>query len=441
MAFQKDVLPTGTRIEFHKFVLSDVDINHNKYWNVGLYDSGDVEIHFGRIGVTTTQGIEPNAGKIWMEKRIKEKLRGKIKNGKREYYREIQTIDSTSSVKSLNKDTLKQIAKDQIKHSSPETSKLIEWLAEVNRHQITSATGKQITYDADTGQFKTPMGIITPDSIKEARKLLVDIGDFIAKDKFEDNKLKTKVNDYLMLVPTNVGMKLNVRNFLPDLTAVQKQGQILDALDASYIDITTSKNVDDKDVTQEKVFETKLEILEDGKEWDRINKYYMSSRNNKHYGVYEMKIKQIWVVEIPKAKEKFEIKSSKLGNVNELWHGSSSCHLLSILKASLIIPPASSPHVTGRMFYNGIYFSDQSSKSLNYTTGFWGGNDIGRYFMFLADVAMGKYYVPSGPRNCLPPNGYDSYFAQAHKSGVFNNEMIVFDTGQVNLKFLIEFKK
>jgi len=114
---------------------------------------------------------------------------------------------------------------------------------------------------------------------------------------------------------------------------------------------------------------------------------------------------------------------------------------LSILKGGLVIPPSSSSHVTGRMFYNGIYFSDQSTKALNYATSFWGSSDIGRYFMFMADVSMGKYYVPSGPRSCLPPAGYDSYFAQGRKSGVQNNEMIVFKTSQVNLRYLVEFGK
>ena len=437
MSMERDSTPNGIRTEFHKFVLSDVDINHNKYWNVGLYDSGDIEIHFGRVGVTETQGVHRHGGQNQMNSLI----RSKEKKG----YREIQTIDSTSSAKSLNKNTLKQIAKEQIKHTSPETSKLIEWLAEVNRHQITSATGKQITYDADTGLFKTPMGIITPDSIKEARKLLVYIGDFIAKQDFENYTLKSKVNDYLMLVPTNVGMKLNVRSFLPDLPAVQKQGQILDALDASYIDVTTSKDVDNKDEIKEKVFETKLEILEDGKEWDRINKYYSSSRNNQHYGVYGMKIKQIWIVEIPASKEKFEIKASKIGNVNELWHGSSCSNCLSILKVGLVIPPASSSYVTGRLAGDGVYASSQSTKSLNYCTNFWGQKDLGRYFMFLVDMVMGKPFIPNQTKwgyssQRYPVPGYDSTWLKPG-CGVINDERIVYDVSQVNIKFLVEFKK
>ena len=55
-----------------------------------------------------------------------------------------------------------------------------------------------------------------------------------------------------------------------------------------------------------------------------------------------------------------------VGNVQELWHGTRAGNLLSILRAGFTIPPANAPHVTGRMFGNGVYFSDQSTKSLNY---------------------------------------------------------------------------
>ena len=39
------------------------------------------------------------------------------------------------------------------------------------------------------------------------------------------------------------------------------------------------------------------------------------------------------------------------------------------------VPPANASHCTGRMFGNGVYFSDQSTKALNYAYGYWGGGD------------------------------------------------------------------
>jgi len=447
MAVVKNATPSGKRIEYRKFVQADVDSNHNKFWNVGLYDSGDVEIHFGRIGVTENQCVEFGGGRSYMEKKIRSKERGKMKDGKREYYRELKTLDGDfpqSKGQPLKSRQLKNIARDQIDHSSPETAKLIEWLAEINRHNILNST--TLTYNVDSGLFQTPMGIVTPDSISQARSLLVDIGDYVDRGNYGNSAFRNKVNDYLMLVPQNVGMKLKIEHVFPDLAAVQKQGQILDSLDASYASATTTSQDDKKDdVKQSKVFETKLILVQDSKISAEVNKLFTGSRNRNHYAVYGMKIRQIWSVEITAMKMAFETISSKIGNVVRLWHGTQASNCLSILKGGLVIPPASSSHVTGRMYGDGVYASSQSTKALNYATSFWGGRDVGRYFMFLLDMAMGKAYIP-GQANYgytsggYPKRGYDSTWAKPG-SGVRNDERIVYKTSQVNLKFLVEFRK
>ena len=113
-------------------------------------------------------------------------------------------------------------------------------------------------------------------------------------------------------------------------------------------------------------------------------------------------------------------------------------------KSGLIIPKSNgSIQVTGRMFGNGIYFSDQSTKSLNYSYGYWdGGAKDNRCFMFLADVAMGKPWHPTrtGP-NVVPAAGHDSVYARGGRDIVQNNEMIVYRTSQAKLKYLVEFQQ
>ena len=114
------------------------------------------------------------------------------------------------------------------------------------------------------------------------------------------------------------------------------------------------------------------------------------------------------------------------------------CDWVAVLPC-LVIPPKSSSHVTGRMFGDGIYASDISSKALNYSVGYWGGKRDHRVFMFVLDMAMGREYIPSGYNGKrYPPKGYDSTFAKSGKSGVINNEMIVYNLNQVNLTYLLE---
>jgi poly [ADP-ribose] polymerase 2/3/4 len=124
-----------------------------------------------------------------------------------------------------------------------------------------------------------------------------------------------------------------------------------------------------------------------------------------------------------------------------LWHGTRSSNLLSILKNGLMIPKANAAHCTGRMFGDGIYTSLQSTKALNYATDFWNksGSANQRTFMFLCEVALGKMYEPTSRAVSFPKTGTNSTWVDAGKCGVMNHECIVYDTAQINLKYLCEF--
>ena len=154
---------------------------------------------------------------------------------------------------------------------------------------------------------------------------------------------------------------------------------------------------------------------------------------------YNLRVKNVYSVTIGNMKNAWDNDGAQMSNIKELWHGTRAANLLSILKGGLIIPKSSAGHVTGRLFGDGLYFSDQSTKSLNYSQGYWSGSRDNHCFMFLANVAMGKEYIPNGHGGPWPRKGYDSTYAIGGKSGVMNNEMIVYRTSQCNLKYLVEF--
>ena len=68
------------------------------------------------------------------------------------------------------------------------------------------------------------------------------------------------------------------------------------------------------------------------------------------------------------------------------------------------------------MFGDGVYFSDQSTKSLNYSQGYWGMDHVTTTASCSCNVAMGKYYVPSSSDSRLHEKvrkmGYDSTFGK-----------------------------
>jgi hypothetical protein len=100
------------------------------------------------------------------------------------------------------------------------------------------------------------------------------------------------------------------------------------------------------------------------------------------------------------------------------------------------------------MFGPGLYWADDWKKSAGYTSlksSYWsrgsGGVKGREAFMFVADVAIGKPYVASGPSGYTkPPQGYHSVFGKANHSGVANNEFITYSSDSNRLRYLVEFE-
>ena len=320
---------------------------------------------------------------------------------------------------------------------------MVDFLVSENIHNIISASGGSITYDTSSAQFKTPLGVILPDQIADARILLDKMSSYVIDEDYSNQKFHRELQRYLRLVPHSVGMsKISPKLILPNPQALQTENNLLDGIQASFNDIQSGaiKKGRKPKTNTPKLFDVTLDVVRDRKILARIKKYFEDTKLNMHVTA-NYKVKKVYDVKIGSMRTAYEKVGLPIGNVMELWHGTKCSNLLSILKVGLIIPRSSSGHVTGRMFGDGLYFSDQSTKALNYATSFWGrGGSTKRIFMFLADVAMGKYYVPKGWTSSLPKGGYNSTFAKSNISSVRNNEMIVYKTNQANLKYLIEFE-
>ena len=419
--------------------------NNNKFWEYTLYDDGTAMTAFGRVGVTRTEN-QTTPAKALTKMRAKTRTTNKPDKLYTEVLVAEGTESSSSSGKVVNSSSLKSIANKQIDIKDPKLKELVDFLVKENVHQIMTASKGAITYDTSSAQFKTPLGVILPDQVSDARDLLDDIGELVVDEDYTNRRFNGLLQDYLRLIPHAVGMsKITPKLIFPDNNALQTENNLLDGLTASFNDIqsgvTASTGKKAKKVVPPRLFDVTLDIVRDRATLTRIKKYFNDTKLNMHVTA-NYRVKTVYEIRIGAMAKAFETQGKPIGNLMELWHGTKCSNLLSILKIGLIIPRSSSGHVTGRMFGDGLYFSDQSTKALNYATSFWGqGGSTRRIFMFLADVAMGNSYVPSGWSSNLPKRGYDSTFAKARKSGVSNNEMIVYQTKQANLKYLIEFEE
>jgi poly [ADP-ribose] polymerase len=89
-----------------------------------------------------------------------------------------------------------------------------------------------------------------------------------------------------------------------------------------------------------------------------------------------------------------------------------------------------------------VYGATNSTKSLNYSVGYWGGrrSNYKNNFLFLADFAMGNIYNTDSSKPNGPPSGYDSIWAKKGRS-LYNDELIVYSLPQCTLKYLVEMVK
>jgi len=413
--------------------LTNVKGNNNKYWEGILYENGDVLCRWGRVGAPKGQE------KLFAGKGLKfleSKIRSKVKKG----YEELDAVDNTDvEEKTVSSSGLKALAKKQIRSSGCNiTNNLIDYLVQVNRHDIKTASGGRITLDNE-GLIKTDVGrAVSQATINKARDHLVDLSKCLSKNDWESDVFCDNLNAYLKKVPQKVRSRRGwEKQFLASQADIQKQGALLDSMEAALQAFQTAPIINNEEKGEEdRVFNVELTLIKDDKELSRIDKLYRKTQQRRH-ACSHLKIKNVYHVHIEQMAKAFEADGAKKTPVWELWHGTRASNLLSILKGGLVIPPTNAAHVTGRMFGAGAYFSDQSTKSLNYAYGYWGGNRDNNCFMFLALVGMGKYFTPRSPQQF--PRGYDSVFAQGGNSGVLNNEMIVPKVSQCNLTRLVEF--
>ena len=419
-----------------KLIKSDVEANNNKFWTGIINDDFTVSCLWGRIGNESSSikktFFDEKSAKKFLDKKVSEK----INKG----YNELKTIDTKVHVNFQG--SLSEIATTQI-ITDNDTKSLIQYLIKVNVHNILSST--TMTFQEDTGLFATPLGIVTQNSIDRARILLNQIFSYVETSQFINKDYIKLLNEYLMIIPQKIRKRLSSETLFTKIDDIKKQNDILDALEVSYklyLDKSNElKNKKSEIKELPKIFSCEINKINDQKEISRIKKKFFDTLNSKHVASC-LKPKTIYSIKIDSMQSNFKEKSLKINNIKELWHGTKASNLLSILKSGLIVPPKSNPNVTGRMFGDGLYFSDQSTKALNYSYGYWGGSSRDtNCFMFIADVSMGKEYVAKSSSESFPKNGYDSTFAKSGYSGVQNNEMIVYNTHQVNLKYLIEFEK
>ena len=420
--------------KYAMLVMANAGNNNNKFYEMKLEDNDEVIIRYGRVG---NSGVTESKG-------FGEDTFDKVANAKRKKgYRDVDVMvnSSTGTTSSADTGNIVEIAKRDIIKGDPVLGKLIEKLAKINRHQLVGASGGNI--DIVDGQVKTALGVlVTLDSVEKAKDKLVELNTLVTKHDLGSAYVNV-LEDYLTLVPQKIQSKRGWdQNFFTEFTTFQNQSALLEQIELSIKNYTPPVVDQDKKI-EERLFGYSLELLQNDKEFNDINKFYNNSINRKHASS-NYKLRKVYILKNDEKFKKYKEYEAKLGNVMRLFHGTRACNVLSIMKRGLFCPPLTGGNYTiaGRMFSNGTYFAPSASKSLNYSTPYWtgGAKELDEVFMFIANVSCGKTYTPRGPINHIPA-GYDSVHAKAGVSSVINDEIVAPIDDQFHLELLCEFSE
>lgn len=431
-------------------ILVSSAVNSNKFYHVTLSEDDVVTKRWGRVGTDGTISRETTG-----EKGFDRTVAAKEKKG----YRETEVITVEDEPQHSDNTELSKIAKtalvgkNAVKNAVLE--ELIDTLVRLNNHDILETSGGLIKVN-NSGLITTPLGLIKPSSIASAKDILKDL----EKTPVSSSSFTSMLEDYLSLIPQKVpyrrgwekdffnsnntfAYQMDFLKQLADSLALQEDRKRVAEEEAKNGPI---ENEDDIATKYEKLFKLKIGLLEDEREFGRIEKLYDKGKSGYHSSSH-LKLQRVFAVQDEDGEQDYIDTRNRLGNEMELWHGTRINNLLSILRKGLFIPPVtgSSININGRLFGSGIYTSDQSTKALNYAHGYWDGRARdNRCFMFLANVSMGKMHKASphtyySDDHIQRSEKFDSIFAEGRHASVINNEMIVWNTNQINIRYLCEF--
>jgi poly [ADP-ribose] polymerase len=239
---------------------------------------------------------------------------------------------------------------------------------------------------------------------------------------------------------------------------LEDKGDLLDLLrNMCYMSKSVNKG------TMEKYYklETKLTHVQDHKTVDMIQRYMKTNVGGSHN--FGLAIESIYEINKPQEAQAYR-KWDSLHNKQLLWHGTRLANAVGILSTGFRINPVGVP-TTGKMFGNGLYFANASTKS----AGYMGiSMQSGYGLLFLCEIALGNMHerlqaehvttLPDGRHStkgmgCWQPEtnshveiGDVTVPIGKLKQGAISgkalqyDEFIVYDTSQIKMRYVMVVK-
>ena len=438
---------------------TDLETNANKFYSLEVqqHSKGSFRL-FSHYGRTDDLANRDSAGQkecryadqVTVEKEYQKILKSKLRKGYLEVNLAKSKIGSDKakgqSSGAVDEKTLavaeqakpKAVAKPQLE---PELAALVKLIYEEAGQALTAQTAVRITAEG----FETPLGILTLGQVEKGFDLVAQLRQAI----MESNPalIKELSGTFYSTIPHKIGrtkaaIEASAINTIERSDSAEETLQLMK--DMLSVNAAGGVNLfaDQQDYGRYQALNTKIQFLQvKDKDRKRVEEFILTSQ-----GKTRMKPKIHGVYVVGRAGESDSFNPKKLKNVTELFHGTRSQNIVGIMTRGLLLPNQSKRYgavLTGAMLGNGIYFADNSAKSLQYCRACPGR----RGFLFLASVALGKSkeYTDAQTHLNAPPPGYDSVTGVASvKTATWgrlvHNEYVIYDPSQQKLDYMVEFE-
>jgi predicted DNA-binding WGR domain protein len=407
-------------LERRMYQLTDLTGNHNKFYMVELWPAPDGKVRFraswGRVG-SKPQSSEKVMTPYAVEAQIAEKVR--------KGYRRIE----------LHRPEVEIIAQPDdppLPKLDPKVVQLVDWIFLEAGEHIRSYLAVEV--DA-LGQ----------DQINEGRRLLSEAQtqyNTLRLNPFKrDQNMKVlagTVQGYYNAIPTKLPARMDPESVVLDFCKqLNEQEDRLLQLEAAIAMMKVERKHPGQSHYQNLGADINVLPADDPARMDIVA--YVE-RTQVHG--YKVRVRDVFEVCIPEERKAYEQNKHGVSHRELLFHGTHNRNVRHILRQGLICPRTAS---NGRMFGNGIYLANRSSKSINYCA-------VGRAgfpnMMFVVEAALGNSYVATSAKGFnKPPRGYDSVCGRAGHTKAWaaftlqNDEFVVYRPEQQTIRYLVTFER
>ncbi len=409
-------------LQIAKLVMT-TDVNNYKFYNMTQTDDENWTAEWGRISVTSTK-------KIYSMSAWNRVYKSKVKKGYVDQT-DLYISESTQAVKRVRPTYTETFASNYIKN-------FVDNLRSYAKVKVEKS-------------YEVKFEEVTLRRVERAQNLIDSIANrlSIGCDSYTINKtyliLIGIIQRRIRRVQDQLFKPISTQDELTEaLEKIENEQSILDSMrgqvmsyNASTQPISTTSVSKPKNILEQ----LGLKIVDCDASDIAIIKRAMNYDSNKFIRAYK--------IENANTSEKYsdKIKTSPNKKTELFWHGSRNENWWNIIQTGLILRPANAV-ISGKMFGYGLYFADKFRKSFGYTSctsAYWTSSNANKGILALFEVHVGnQQHIRHHASWCydltekkLRNDGYDSLFAEGGID-LQNNEYIVYNETQCNIKYIVE---